>query len=87
MLNLTSMQMTKVDWPGHPPLALLPNGDQIMQILIWMPVLNRWVRIGTQGRSLDGQTASMTFDEVRYVAKVIESGATIAQAFAMLFPG
>jgi hypothetical protein len=85
--NLTTMQLTQVDWPGHPPVAVLAGGEQIMEIVIWVHQLNRWMRIGTQGRSADGTTISLAFAEAQYLSQMIASGVSLAHAVSMLFPG
>lgn len=84
MLNLTSMQMSRVDWPGYPPAAVLPSGEQIMQLLFWAPALNQWVRVGSQGRSIDGGVLSITFAEFQFLAQSVERGVPLAQALSML---
>lgn len=85
VLDLTSLTLTAVQWPGHPPLAVLPTGEQIVQILSWVPALNRWLRLGSQGRRLDGSTVDLTFGELNYLAQTKAAGASIDQAMSMLF--
>jgi hypothetical protein len=85
VLNLTSLQMARVDWPGHPSLATLASGDQIMQILIWVPALNKWMRIGSQGKGIDAHgTVNVTFAEFTFLAQSAERGLPLDQALAML---
>jgi len=84
VLNLTSVQMSRVDWPGYPPVAVMPTGEQIMQLLFWAPAINRWVRIGAQGRSVEGDVLCITFAEFQFLSQFIERGVPPHQALSML---
>jgi hypothetical protein len=85
--NLTLMQLTKVNWPGLPPVAVLPSGAQIMQIVAWIPGLNCWVRVGSQGASKDGGTVNLTFSEVEFLAQMVDRGSPLLPALSLIFPG
>jgi hypothetical protein len=78
------MQMSRVDWSGYPPVMVLPTGEQIVQLLFWVPTINQWVRIGAQGRSVEGGVLCITFAEFQFLTQFIERGVPPHQAISML---
>lgn len=86
-LNLSTLELSAVRWPGHPPVAILPGGEQIVQLTSWVPALGCWVRLGSTERRREGQVIDLTFADWQYLSMMCATGIAPATVLGMLFPG